>query len=406
MLLGVILKAGVNFFAVRNFCEIYSKMDQPDKVNQSGNGGVNVQSSRPLNPVSGWGQSEGFRMISSGWGQGPTPSYTNLESASFISAEPHASYASSSENYSGPIETWSNYKAVTNEEWELFKEHMVVYSDGKNADGIEPGWLTCTLCTGKKAQSKDLMHAHIESMKHRRNYSWLKMEQSRGVDDPNSASPIQYNPYTLPALSEEDTEILKRHRCEVVDGWIMCTLCHKKMMDMSFVPEHIRTTKHLNNIEWVNSQEGMRGRSMEVLSDLPEGVVMRDWDYYCNLCGASMTSKTIVAMHAASSRHQRQVPSKTVERQTWTSEPTVRVGVTIANLIDLPSSSKETAPSKPPPLESLTPRIPDILPSRPTSAMTAPRRPPPVLEGRAPSPPRDRPRPPKVVSQFTDLIDI
>lgn len=303
---------------------------------------------RPPAPsvTSGWGQSEGFRMINSGWGQ--TPSTSEPFARKNISSENPASHSfvySIGENYSGPIETWTNYRAITPDDWALFKEHLIVYSDGKNVEGVEAGWLVCTLCTSKKAQSKDLMHSHIESLKHRRNYDWML---SARVNDPV----VAYDPYALAPLSPDDEEVLRRNRLAVIDGWIQCTLCTKRMMDMSFVPAHISTTKHINNLEWASSQHD----DDQTCEKLPAGISRRNSDYYCTPCGVTMTSKAIVNAHAGSARHTgHQAESRLADN---THAP--RNGIPIADLIEL-------SPKRVPRITRPQPSPPKTRPTPPTN---------------------------------------
>lgn len=234
--------------------------------------------------VSGWGQIPPERShrssgMSSGWGIGRAP---------FV--EPPK------DEYSGPIETWPNYRAIKSDEWATFKRHQIVYTDGSNVPGEEPGWLYCRLCS-KKCASKDLMQLHIDSAKHQRQVAWFATEATFDSDirTPSEESEI--------FLTQKDKDMLESNRCVVEDGWIVCTLCQKKLMDMSFVPDHIASRKHRSNIEWANSVDGRFIADMD--EPLPSGIVARDTDYYCTICHASMTSKSVMEVHVSGVRHSR-----------------------------------------------------------------------------------------------------
>ena len=246
--------------------------------------------------LSGWGQSESCK-ISSGWGQAVPQEYLSGEGArsSSFAGSPGDSW----DNFSGPIETWYNYRSITPEDWELFSEHQVVYSNGTNVDGLEPGWLVCGICSYKKTMSKDAMHTHIVSAKHKRNYDWFCLERSKTGGSAESGAPE-----SKMLVTSEDRRMLEEHRCIVEDEWIVCTLCSKKMMDMSFLPDHIATRKHVNNLEWARSLDG-RGPPDTKRTCLPDGMEVRGNLYYCTLCDASMAASALVDLHAESMRHQR-----------------------------------------------------------------------------------------------------
>ena len=366
---------------------------------------------------SGWGQSDSCRVMS-GWGQPDIPSQPPQHARSGWNSG-FASYSSVApprvevDNYSGPIETWSNYVAITPQDWELFRQHQVVFSDGKNAGGMEPGWLWCEMC-GKKAMCKDLMHSHIESIKHRRNFEWYVTDQDRVSVPPVALSATADAavssglPRGYPPLSDEDKRQIAHHHCEVDgEGWIVCTLCNKKMMDMTFFPTHIASRKHVNNLEWVNaSVPGGAVRAQSSNADLPPGITRREWDYYCTLCGATMNSRGIVDLHVDSVRHQRalspavEIPADVVPRQ----------GVPLASLIHF---GEETSPPSRPvrPVPARPDRPVPTRPARPAPvAVTIPARP----VTRVPSPPRMAPpqtmvnwgAPARAVHDIPNLIDI
>ena len=245
--------------------------------------------------VPAWGQNDSCRV--SGWGQIPSetshrssgvPSGWGPRCAPFL--EPPK------DEYSGPLETWPNYRAVSSDEWDTFKRHQVVYTDGSNVPGEEPGWLYCRLCS-KKCASKDLMQLHIDSAKHQRQIAWYATEAAfdSEIRTPTEESDI--------FLTQKDKDMLEANRCVVEDGWIVCTLCQKKLMDMSFVPDHIASRKHRSNIEWANSVDGRFIADTE--DPLPSGIVARDNDYYCTICHASMTSKSVMEVHVSGTRHSR-----------------------------------------------------------------------------------------------------
>lgn len=347
-----------------------------------------------MSSTAGWGQSENFRMINSGWGQTPTSSSSEFRSNVAARMDPPVFSYLSTENYSGPVETWTNYKAISPDEWKLFKEHMIVYSDGTNVDGVEAGWLVCMLCTSKKAQSKDLIHSHILSMKHQRNFDWVR--STGGSVEEERVAPVAY--YTDPPLSAEDKELLQEHRLSMVDGWIQCTLCVKKLMDMSFVPEHIRTTKHLNNLEWVREEE--RSSSEQ----LPWGIETRNFgEFYCTNCSVAMSSRAIMNAHVASIRHIRNGNSRSEPTETFVQ----RAGVPIVDLIDFSPERKATVSRE-------IPYPPVITLDRPKPQMSDVARfdRPHSHKSDIPPPPSDRPyatrgRPPTSAPPvLTDLIDI
>lgn len=306
------------------------------------------------------------------------------------------------DEFAGPIETWPTYKAISVEDWSMFKTHQVVYTDGTIADGHEAGWLVCLLCD-KKAATRDMMYAHIESMKHKRNMEWF-----------NPDLPRESSPQSRFQLTAKDKQVLDDNRCVVEDEWIVCTLCNKKLMDMSFVPDHISTKKHRNNIDWANAVDGKF--SPTGASSLPAGISVRDCDYYCSLCDASMTSRSVVDVHIESLRHTRNLDSDGIAAIVH--DVPIRRGVPISQL----SSSSSRAPV----VETARPRTPreassvsfedrwsrqPITPterSGPESGWRS--RPVTPTACRVPSPPRRVPSPPWTVSlpasDLPNLIDI
>jgi hypothetical protein len=198
------------------------------------------------------------------------------------------------DEFSGPIETWPTYKQISAADWETFGAHQVVFTDGSNAGGHEAGWLVCLLCE-KKVSTRDMMYAHIESAKHKRNLDWFGHEARRDTAAPLAAF----------QLTAKDKQVLEDNRCVVEDDWIVCTLCNKKLMDMSFVPDHIATRKHRNNVDWANAVDGKFSPPPADSSDLPPGITVRENDFFCVKCNASMTSRTVVDVHVESQRHTR-----------------------------------------------------------------------------------------------------
>lgn len=308
---------------------------------------------KPLS-ISEWGQSEVTR-VASGWGQ-PSPMEADTQGArsspawrSSSSTSQSGPRSSLSENYDGPIETWYNFKQVSKQDWDLFKAHQIVYTDGKNVVDMEPGWFFCAMCH-KKTPTGDLMLSHLESAKHRRNYEWL---QDRNCSSATPAeSSTKQNPDDswhvrgYPPLTSEDKDLVARHRGEVDGyGWIICTICGKKLMDMSFFKEHISSRKHMNNLEWTDANEGFT--SLSGYSDLPPEISVREWGFYCNLCDASLTSKTIISLHVESARHRKKLnafETYTPDLNAFDMAP--RRGPTYGELIEL-SSPKSRAPSPP-----------------------------------------------------------
>ena len=216
----------------------------------------------------------------SGWGQ----EYVSGDVSAFAQTRPGTPW----DDFSGPIESWSNYRAITPQEWELFSEHQVVYSDGQNVDGLEAGWLVCGICSCKKTMSKDAMRSHLESAKHKRNFDWYRIERGGSKE------------CSVLAVTEDDKRMLQEHRCVEQDDWIVCTLCSKKLMDMSYLPSHIATRKHMNNLEWAKSVEGRGGWG------LPEGIQVRgDEEYYCVICDVRIAMRSLMDLHAESFRHRK-----------------------------------------------------------------------------------------------------
>ncbi len=338
-------------------------------------------SSRQVAPR--WGQSDTCRV--SGWGQLPTDPMRNRETISrpWLS-RPQTSPVDERNEYEGPIETWPNYRSITAEEWEMYKANEVVYTDGSNVEGQEPGWLYCKLCS-KKCASKDLMQMHIESGKHQRYISW-RGPQLSSISTPTDTSDL--------VLTEKDRQMLEQNRCEVEEGWIVCKLCNKKFMDMSFLPEHIGSRKHRNNIDWANSVEGRFVPGED--EHLPSGIIVRESDYYCTFCRVSMTSKSLIEVHVGGYRHtQRFNIEEPVRSSTDEFDVPIRRGPRICDL-SKDSRCIETVPipvRQKPLVQERIVRSVEPLRERPLRPMeVSPERAP-----RIPSPPR---LPPSPISQL------
>jgi hypothetical protein len=288
--------------------------------------------------------------------------------------------------YVGPIENWPNYRVVNSREWQYFNEHQIVYTDGSNVEGIEPGWFYCKLCL-KKCSTKDIAETHVASAKHERNVDWFRTTNPGQSLTTASLTATVSSPSVLTA---EDQETLRLNRCVIEEDWIVCTLCNKKLSDMSFVPMHIGTQKHRNNLEWANSVDG--AFCPDVFHQLPEGMVMRDSDYYCTICDASMTSKSVVDVHVSGPRHCRPAVFEDLDIP-------IRRGIPIARLVEVLGPATYETPivreprqrftevgepiRKPqPPAPQL--RQPSIVSSRSSGAPS---------RGRIPSPPRNIPPP-------------
>jgi len=343
-------------------------------------------------PSRGWGQSESCRL--SGWGQVP-------DGASDRSGGPHRSWYDSDmsnrepkrDPYQGPIDTWPNYRAITTTEWDALKRHQVVYTDGTNVPGEEPGWFLCTLCS-KKCACKDTLQMHIEGAKHLRNMQWFET-QTQGS--------LTIQPPTVAAshgmlLTEKDREVLKQNRCVVEEDWIVCTLCNKKFHDMYNLPEHIGTQKHRNNLDWANSVDGKF--TPDNVNNLPDGFILRDNDYYCTLCDASMTSRSIMDVHVNGSRHLRNIGRQANAEEMVNVEVPRREGIEISRLVEVlgpasSSSSDMPRPRPPGPLDVMSSSSrPSPMPRAVSSySMQSPRKSPPIVQtaNRVPSPPRSFP---------------
>lgn len=258
-----------------------------------------------------WDESffERCRIVRNGWGQGG-PAGSTQE----VSRPPVSKGQSGNTSYEGPVTSWPTYRAITAKDWELYKDHGIVFSDGSNIVGIEPGWLVCGLCNNKKAVTKDLMQMHIESTKHKRNYDWAKMAAAREVADvspvnePARLAPVRSvssNPVKLGPgeFSEKEQQILDTNFCELgADGWIICTICEKKCMNMDFVASHIESTRHKNRMGWTPA---VQAASM-VSEDLPPGIILTKDGFYCTYCGAAEMSNTqVVQLHVQGQRHQQ-----------------------------------------------------------------------------------------------------
>ena len=342
----------------------------------------------PVASSRGWGQSD--MCMVSGWGQAPEgpPQLTFAPRPWYAFADARPRYTDE-DPYVGPVENWPNYKIVTEKEWETFRENHVVYTDGSNVVETEPGWFYCTLCS-KKCASKDIMENHITSTKHLRSMEWL----GRNPTSTGAASPV--TPSLV--LTEKDKEVLKVNRCVEEDGWIVCLLCNKKMQDMYFVPDHIGSRKHRNNLDWANSVDGEFCPDAS-FGNLPEGIVLREKDYYCNLCDVSMTSKAIMDVHISGTRHTRKLRSDLDILNDY--DVPIRSGIPLSQLVQVlggPSTTQGPTLSSTRPRPSLAPKIlPHSIPSR-----------------RIPSPPRTLPpipsdrwnTAPRKYQDLPDLIQI
>jgi hypothetical protein len=347
-----------------------------------------TQSSDPKSTgTPGWGQSDLFRL--SGWGQLPDNqggrptgprSWFDHE---LVQREPRV------DPYTGPIETWPNFKTVSDSEWELFRENQVVYTDGTNVPGIEAGWFLCVLCD-KRCACKDLLQMHLDSSKHKRNIQWL-ISQNKEVAS-TLKCPADYASEVV--LSEGDKEILRLNRCVVEDEWIVCTLCNKKLGAIYNVLEHIGTQKHRNNLNWANSVDGTF--TADKFSELPPSIEMTSSGYYCTLCDASMGSSTILELHLCAQRHLQNSGVRDPLYPLDDCEIPIREGIELSRLAEL-------GPLEP--NEVIFPRVrvspvlsnragPPSIYARPTEIFqrfTAPPTVNPTAIDRVPSPPRSFP---------------
>ncbi len=263
-----------------------------------------------------WDESffERCRIVKNGWGQAP-PSGNSQEA----SRAPLNRGQSGNASYDGPVTSWPTYRAITAKDWELFNDQCIVFSDGVNVAGIEPGWLVCCLCNNKKAVTKDLMQMHIDSTKHKRNYEWKKTAAQFAVPDTSpmsalsSGAPVKSNPNPVilgkGGLTERDEAILENNYCELgPDGWIICTICDKKCMDMNFVHAHIESTRHKSRMEW--SSPAVQAANIDS-EDIPPGIVLTKDGFYCTYCGAAeMSNGQVVQLHVQGPRHQEHISTQ------------------------------------------------------------------------------------------------
>ena len=276
---------------------------------------------------SDWGQSNMMKIVSSGWGQ--PSNIGDLDRRRFelgwgqISQTHPSIHTPQIENYEGPVESWTNYMQITPEDWELYQKHQIVYTDGKNVEGVEAGWLFCQMCN-KKTSTRDLMQSHMEGAKHKRSFEWLLNQRDGSLQ---VGEEMKQNSCNYLVLTEEESRIVTEHRGEVdPSGWIVCTLCDKKLMDMSFFADHISSRKHLNYLEWARNNDDRD-------KDLPEYIVASEWGYRCTVCDVPMNSKSVIGIHLASSRHSRNLGYN--HRKDWGEvdfQP--RRGVPLADLIE------------------------------------------------------------------------
>lgn len=271
----------------------------------------------PTQPTYEWDESffERCRIVSNGWGRAQPPNAGS--GAPGPARTPMTRGSSGNASYDGPVNTWPTYRAITPSDWAVFNDHGILFSDGVNIPGMEPGWLVCGLCNNKKAVTKDLMQMHIDSTKHKRNYEWQKTTSALAAanpsQEPNNPVPkIAIASSSAGGYTPDDKTIIEENFCEVsADGWIVCTLCDKKCMDMGFLTVHIESSRHKKRMEWMIPTIQAGSISDE---EIPPGIVLTKEGFYCTYCGAAeMSSGQVVRLHVDGERHKKNTPGASDE---------------------------------------------------------------------------------------------
>lgn len=97
------------------------------------------------------------------------------------------------------------------------------------------------------------------------------------------------------------------------DGWYICQVCNKKLQDIEWVEEHVRTEKHKRNMDWYGS--GSRSNSSSACTSAINKKEFVQWDesemiYRCTLCDAKAASEIILQAHLSGKDHTKRVANK------------------------------------------------------------------------------------------------
>lgn len=90
-------------------------------------------------------------------------------------------------------------------------------------------------------------------------------------------------------------------------GWYVCEVCSKRFNDIEWIEEHVKTTKHINNMEWYATRPLPDQDEWDEEGPLPQCVqFVEDW-FVCTLCNAKAASQVILDAHLNGKEHQKRL---------------------------------------------------------------------------------------------------